>query len=88
MSILDTLGTMMESAGTSAKSDMARITRIKKMLNLSESESIKSVPEAKLKKFCECYGKVATEGLKRYSALTEDTKEKARIAKVLALLGL
>ena len=88
MSILDTLGTMMESSRTSAKSDMERITRIKKMLNLKESESIKSVSDAKLKKFCDCYGKVATEGLKRYSDITEDKKEKARIAKVLALLGL
>ena len=88
MSILETLGQMMEEAGPSAKSDIERLSRIKKMLNLKESDSLKSVPEAKLVKFGECYGKMATEGLKRYAAITEDAKEKARIAKVLALLGL
>jgi hypothetical protein len=88
MSILDTLGTMMESSGTSAKSDIERINRIKKMLNLKENESIKSVPEAKLHKFVECYGKTASEGLKRYAAISEDATEKKRIAKVLAVLGL
>ena len=88
MSILETLGQMMEESGPSAKSDVVRIGRIKKMLNLKESDSLKSVPESKLVKFAECYGKTATEGLKRYAAITEDTKEKARIAKVLALLGL
>lgn len=88
MSILETLGTMMESSGTSAKSDIDRIGRIKKMLNLKECESIKTVPESKLKKFVECYGKIASEGLKRYANLSEDVNEKKRIAKVLAVLGL
>lgn len=88
MSILDELGTMMEESAPSAKSDIARLSRIKKMLNLKESDTLKSVPETRLVKFAECYGKMATEGLKRYAALTEDAAEKARIGKVLAMLGL
>lgn len=87
MSILDQIGELMEE-GAKAKSDVERINRIKKMLNLKECESIKSVPEAKLTKFVECYGKVASEGLKRYAALTEDVAEEKRIKKVLSMLGL
>ena len=86
MSILDTLGEMM-SESTTTKLDIERLSRIKKMLNLKESESIKSVPTSKIVKFMECYGKMATEGIKRYAQLTEDVDEKKRIAAALALLG-
>lgn len=88
MSILDEVGMLMEASNPSAKSDLARLSRIKKMLNLRENDSLKSVSDTRLKKFCECYGKMATEGLKRYAAITEDAKEKERIGKVLAMLGL
>ena len=85
MSILNTLSDLMSESTT--KFDIERINRIKKMLNLKESESIKSVSTSKLKKFCECYGNIAKNGLRRYSELTEDVNEKKRIASVLALLG-
>jgi len=85
MSVLDKIGELMSESST--KSDIARLGRIKKMLNLKESESIKSVPTTKLVKFAECYGTLAVEGLKRYATLTEDADEKKRIAKVLAMLG-
>ena len=87
MSVLDQINELM-SEGASAKADVSRMSRLKKMLNLRECDSIKKVSDTKLKKFVECYGKTASEGLKRYSDLTEDTSEKARIKKVLATLGL
>lgn len=87
MSILDTIGTLMESTN-STKSDIARLKAIKKMLNLKENESIETVTEAKLMSCCKTYGKVATEGLKRYAANTSNKQEQARIKKVLAMLGL
>ena len=87
MSVLDTLGMLME-ASNSYKSDIARLAAIKKMLNIKESESITTVSEEKIVKCLQTYGKVAAEGFHRYAAITEDKKEQDRIKKVLAMLGL
>lgn len=85
MSVLTKIEKLMSEG--SAQGDVERMRRIKKMLNLKENESIKSVPTTRLVKFAECYGSVAKEGLKRYATLTEDADEKKRIEKVLAMLG-
>ena len=85
MSILKQIETLMSESSTN--SDIARLSRIKKMLNLKESESISTVPATKLQKFCETYGSIAVEDLQRYAVLTEDVAEKKRIAAVLSMLG-
>jgi predicted transcriptional regulator len=85
MSILKKIESLMSESSTN--SDIARLSRIKKMLNLKESESISTVPTTKLQKFCETYGNIAVEGLQRYAVLTEDVAEKKRIASVLSMLG-
>jgi hypothetical protein len=85
MSILKQIETLMSESSTNL--DIARLSRIKKMLNLKESESISTVPTTKLIKFAETYGTIAVEGLQRYAVLTEDVAEKKRIASVLSMLG-
>lgn len=87
MRLLDQINDMMNE-GSTTKKDTDRLIRIKKMLGLKESQSIKTVPTPRLKKFVETYGNIAKSGLKHYMNLTEDAKEKERISKVLSMLGL
>lgn len=82
MSILDTIGERMSNP-TDTKADIERILRLKKMMNIGEDTSIRTVSDTKLMAFADTYGSIATQGLKRYAELTEDPNEQTRINRIL-----